>query len=311
MSIIQIKCNGLFVALALALFAPCAQAQDARGESQYAMFVSQRGGTAELYLLDLGTRQVSQLTHTGRGHLSAALALKGNGVIYAAREGSNVELFMAALSPAWRTRRPQLAGIQRLTVNTFDEVSPSLSADGSFIAFASGDGIEFMTAGGGARQVLLPASEVARDYCPVISPDGTQIAFISNRTQVEEIWVHHRVTGELRILTSGAQPMGGMNWSADGRKLAFTTGNTDSKLPGVAIADIATGAYRVVSALGDSNPAFAPRGDRLLMTSVRDGDPELYLLDLNSGQATRLTHSAGLDDGAIFLPSFGMPARQP
>jgi Tol biopolymer transport system component len=47
------------------------------------------------------------------------------------------------------------------------------------------------------------------------------------------------------------------------------------------------------------------------MTSVRDGDPELYLLDLNSGQATRLTHSAGLDDGAIFLPSFGMPTRQP
>ena len=288
-----------------------AQVQDTRGESQYAVFVSQRGGAAELYVLDLRSLQVSQLTNTGRGHLAPALALKAGAVVFAAREGSHYELFTALLSPAWRTRRPLLTATQRLTINAFDEISPSVSADGGFVAFASGDGIEFMTVGGGARQVLLPASDAARDYCPAISPDGQQVAFISNRASADEIWTLNRVSGELRQLTREAQPMGGLSWSHDGQRLAFTTGNTETKLTGVAIAELATGTHRVVSERGDSNPAFAPRGDRLLMTSLRDGDPELYLLELNSGQTTRLTFSAGLDDGAVFVPTTELPRRLP
>ena len=291
--------------------AGAAQAQDTRGESQYAVFVSQRGGAAELYALDLRSRQVSQLTNTGRGHLAPALAANASGVVYAARAGSHYEIFTASLSQAWRTRRPLLTATNRLTINAFDEISPSVSADGSFVTFASGDGIEFMTAGGGARQVLLPASETARDYGPAISPDGNQVAFISNRANGDEIWTLNRVSGELRQLTRGAQPMGGLSWSYDGQKLAFTTGNTETKLTGVAIAELATGAYRVVSERGDSNPALAARGDRLLMTSLRDGDPELYLLELNSGQTTRLTFSAGLDDGAVFVPTAELPRRLP
>ena len=297
-----------------------ALAQDARGESQHVIFLSQRGGAAELYLLDLNSRQVSQLTNTGRGHTAPSLARAGRGVVFAAREGSHYELFAASISQAWRSRRPQLVGMQRLTINTVDEVSPSVSADGSFIAFASGDGIEFMTAGGGARQVLVPASDATREYCPAISPDGNQVAFISNRengrTNTDEVWVLERATGALRQLTRDAQPVGGLSWSADGQKLAFTTTNTVTKLTGVAIVELAnglaTGAYRVVSEQGDSNPSLSARGDRLLMTSWRDGDAELYLLNLNDGQTTRLTFSAGLDDGAVFVPTnSGMPTRLP
>ncbi len=287
-------------------------AQDARGESQHVIFLSQRGGAAELYLLDLNSRQVSQLTNTGRGHTAPSLARAGRGVVFAAREGSHYELFAASISQAWRTRRPQLTALNRLTINTLDEVSPTVSADGSFIAFASGDGIEFMTAGGGARQVLVPASDATREYCPAISPDGNQVAFISNRSHADEVWVFERATSSLRQLTRDAQPVGGLSWSADGQKLAFTTANTVTRLTGVAIAELATGAYRVVSEQGDSNPSLSARGDRLLMTSWRDGDGELYLLNLNDGQTTRLTFSAGLDDGAVFVPSnSGMPTRLP
>ncbi len=287
-------------------------AQDARGESQHVIFVSQRGGTAELYLLDLNSRHVSQLTNSGRGHLAPSLARAGRGLVFAAREGSHYELFGASISQAWRSRRPQLTGVQRLTINTFDEVSPSVSADGNFIAFASGDGIEFMTANAGARQVLVPARETSREYCPAISPDGNQVAFISNRTNTDEVWVFERATNSLRQLTRDAQPVGGLSWSADGQKLAFTTSNTVTKLTGIAIAELATGAFRVVTEQGDSNPSLSARGDRLLMTSWRDGDTELYLLDLNSGQTTRLTFNAGLDDGAVFVPSASeMPRRLP
>ncbi len=42
------------------------------------------------------------------------------------------------------------------------------------------------------------------------------------------------------------------------------------------------------------------RGDRLVLTSTRDGDPELYLTDAAGKKLRRITHSAGYDGGSSF-----------
>jgi Tol biopolymer transport system component len=277
-------------------------AQRSEGDSDYAIFVSQREGALELFAINLTTHQVSQLTSTGRSHLVPAVAYGSRDIVFAAREGGSYELFTAQVAAQWRSRRPTLIGLQRLTTDTVDEVSPSLSATGALVAFVSGDGIELMTTGGGGRQMLLANDGRHRDYDPALSPDGLQLAFISDRGGQEEIWLLTLRTGELRKLTTEALPLGGLSWSADGKQLAFTTANTKTTLTGIAIADAQTGSFRVVTDGGDSSPALSARGDRLLFTSQRDGDPELYLLNLNTGVAERLTHSAGLDDGAVFLP---------
>jgi Tol biopolymer transport system component len=286
-----------------------ALAQRPEGESDYAVFVSQREGAVELFALNLTTHQVSQLTNTGRGHLIPAAAYGARDIVFAAREGSSYELFTAQVAQQWRSRRPLLLGLQRLTTNTVDEVSPSISATGVLVAFVSGDGIELMTSSGGGRQILLTNDGRHRDYAPALSPDGSQLAFISDRGGEEEIWLLKLNTGELRALTTEALPLGGLSWSANGKQLAFTTANTKTTLSGIAIADTQTGSFRVLTDSGDSSPALSARGDRLLFTSQRDGDPELYLLNLNTGVAERLTHSAGLDDGAVFLPEPTMPRR--
>jgi Tol biopolymer transport system component len=278
-------------------------------EGEYAVFVSQRMGALELFALNLATRQVSQLTNTGRSHLVPATSYGTRDIVFAAREGSNYELFSAQVGAMWRSRRPTLIGLQRLTTNTIDEVSPSISATGVLLTFVSGNGIELMTTSGGGRQTLLTNDGRHRDYCPALAPEGQQLAFISDRGGTEEIWLLKLSTGELRQLTTDALPLGGLSWSADGKQLAFTTANTKTTLSGIAIADTQTGRFRVLTDNGDSSPALSARGDRLLFTSQRDGDPELYLLNLNTGVAERLTHSAGLDDGAVFLPNPTTPRR--
>jgi Tol biopolymer transport system component len=284
-------------------------AQTPAAEGEYAVFVSQRMGVLELFTINLATRQVSQLTNTGRSHLIPATAYGTRDIVFAARAGSSYELFSAQIGAMWRSRRPTLIGLQRLTTNTIDEVSPSLSATGVLLAFVSGNGIELMTTSGGGRQILLANNGRHRDYSPALAPDGQQLAFISDRGGAEEIWLLKLDTGALRQLTTEAQPLGGLNWSADGQQLAFTTGNTKTTLSGIAIAETQTGRFRVLTDSGDSSPALSARGDRLLFTSQRDGDPELYLLNLNTGVAERLTHSAGLDDGAVFLPEPTTPRR--
>jgi Tol biopolymer transport system component len=46
----------------------------------------------------------------------------------------------------------------------------------------------------------------------------------------------------------------------------------------------------------------SPRGDRMVFTSVRDGDIELYTMKLDGSDVRRLTHEPGYDGGAFFSP---------
>jgi Tol biopolymer transport system component len=51
----------------------------------------------------------------------------------------------------------------------------------------------------------------------------------------------------------------------------------------------------------DAEATWCHRGGKLVFTSTRDGDLELYLMD-EAGQVKRLTHTPGYDGGAFFSP---------
>jgi TolB protein len=52
----------------------------------------------------------------------------------------------------------------------------------------------------------------------------------------------------------------------------------------------------------DAEAVLSPDGTRILFTSDRDGDLELYTMDVNGGSVTRLTFEEGYDGGAFFSP---------
>ncbi len=304
--------SGIAVLLFSLVVFTVAMAQGSGRDETYAVFVSQRNGAAELYLIDLTTRQVSQLTNSGRGHLTPAVS-SNRSIVFASREGSNYEIFSGQLGSAWRTRRPTLTGLTRLTVNTGDETGTTLSSDGGTIAFVSVDGIELMYAGGGGRRIVVPANEQFNDFGPAISPDGNRIAFVSNRGGEYDIWLHNKATGELRQLTSKAKVTGGLSWSSDGKQIIFNTTATADDASGIALASADTGSYSVLTGSNDFNGSLSARGDRMLFTSTRDGDAELYLMNVGTRSVTRLTFNAGLDDGAVFVAEpvrLGAPSRQ-
>jgi Tol biopolymer transport system component len=299
----------IVAALLLALVCPFAAfADEPAGDTPYVIFVSQREGAAGLFLLNLNTRQVSQLTDAERGHITPAASCGTRLLTFAARAGSSYELFTAQISSDWRTRRPRLAAINRLTIDPDNEVNPTLSGDGNWLVFASGDGIEIMSSTGQGRRVLVPASPDRADFAPALAPDGRQVAFVSNRSGTSEIWLADTTSGALRQLTEGGAVVGGLNWSQDSQQIVFTTTATPSKLSGIAIANAASGAYQVLTQEGDGEGAISPGGTRIIFTSLRSGDPELHLLDIRTGAVERLTNNPGADGGAVFIPA---PAAGP
>ncbi len=58
---------------------------------------------------------------------------------------------------------------------------------------------------------------------------------------------------------------------------------------------------RLTSTYGyDAEATVSPKEDKIIFTSTRDGDPELYTMNLDGSNQTRLTFEKGYDGGAFF-----------
>lgn len=68
------------------------------------------------------------------------------------------------------------------------------------------------------------------------------------------------------------------------------------------VADADGGNVAVLSASPgyDAEATVSPKGDEIVFTSTRDGDPEIYLMKLDGSNVRRLTHAPGYDGGAFF-----------
>lgn len=52
----------------------------------------------------------------------------------------------------------------------------------------------------------------------------------------------------------------------------------------------------------DAEATVSPKGDRIVFTSMRDGDLELYTMNIDGSDVHRVTQSPGYDGGAFFSP---------
>jgi tricorn protease len=102
---------------------------------------------------------------------------------------------------------------------------PSLSPDGSEIAFASGGDIWTVSSEGGAARLLV--TDPATESRPMYSPDGKQMAFVSTRTGAGDIYVLTLATGELKRITWSDQLDQLDGWSRDGKWIYFTSAAND------------------------------------------------------------------------------------
>ncbi len=50
----------------------------------------------------------------------------------------------------------------------------------------------------------------------------------------------------------------------------------------------------------DAEATVSPKGDKIIFTSTRDNDPELYVMDIDGKNQKRLTYHKGYDGGAFF-----------
>jgi Tol biopolymer transport system component len=201
-------------------------------------------------------------------------------------------------------------GLSRLTDTPEDESAPTWSPDGKRIAFVMDGDIHVMNANGSNKRKLLE-SQYANE--PAWSPEGQRIAFV----RAGDIYVI-RADGSSapRKLTSDPawQSSGSPAWSPDGKWIAFHS-ERDSDPDAVGDpGDIyvmsaccersGTNQWRRLTSdpADDVVPSWSPSGAQIAFTTTRNGNQDIYTIDVDSLREKRLTHSKSWEGSMTWSP---------
>ena len=183
------------------------------------VFVSDRTGTPELWLMGEDGRDEKRLTTENRWHGAPSWSPDGQQLVCIANYSGNLNIF---LLNADGSNRRQLTDYPQM------DFSPRFSPDGRQIIFSSkkngSPGIWLYDLGNGS--VSLLSTVCGRDYAPVFSPDGKQIAFISGLLgeRGEEFLEIHVMTADgkdERTVVENLRIDRHVVWSPDGETLLF------------------------------------------------------------------------------------------
>jgi len=199
-------------------------------------------------------------------------------------------------------------------------MSVDVSPDGKTVVFDLLGEIYSVPVNGGGEAKLLTGG-MAIDGYPRFSPDGSRIAFVSDRSGISNVWTIRPDGSDPRMLTRFTDLLkvgvgsGGLNWSRDGKDLIVGLGDI---VHGVRVRiDASSG--RIISEIdparkfGENSIAFDPDGWHLWYTR---GNPFYgpYKTDgilAKFDSATGQTEVFALDKGEKIRESVSMPTISP
>ncbi len=163
----------------------------------------------------------------------------------------------------------------------------------------------------GVPLINLTNSQHGNVWKPAWSPDGTSIAFASDREGSPAIYVMKADGSVMARLPTGVGVFSAPAWSPDSTRLAFNcrigpvpdpwwTTTTASDI--CMIHSDGSGFVRLTTEGGDdASPAWSPDGQRILFTSARYGGQELATMKPDGSEVVRLTYG-GFSSSPVWSP---------
>jgi TolB protein len=160
----------------------------------------------------------------------------------------------------------------------------------------------------GNNEVKQLSRDPSPDYQPIFSPDGSQIAFISERDGDPDIWLINRDGSGLTQLLDRPEEQHLGAWSPDGQTILFidhqqerSAGSDRSTIWKMTLAD---GTLRKLTDLGSINdaPVFSPHAQRIAFYSIRSGDFNMFTMGADGSAIIQLTHDALKAINPIYSP---------
>jgi Tol biopolymer transport system component/DNA-binding winged helix-turn-helix (wHTH) protein len=231
--------------------------------------------------------------------------------------------------PALRSSREPETPAVPLTAYPGYEVSPSLSPDGSQVAFSwngpTEDNYDIYVKLVGLGRPLRLTTNPAWDDSPAWSPDGRLIAFERFNSNISaDVFIIPALGGaERKVATMSVRSTAqvfhswklppNLTWTPDAKWIAFGGRTSDDEAPGIwLVAADGTGKRRLTQVtgheFGDWGPAFSPDGRKLAFIRERTlSASSVYVLPLSSaftpaGAPERVTRESAAMQGLAWTP---------
>jgi len=140
------------------------------------------------------------------------------------------------------------------------------------------------------------------DMSPVWSPDGTKIAFVTNRNGFYDIYVMNADGSGLTKLTTNNHDANYPAWSPDGTKIAFQSLRHGKRGIYVMNADGSDETFLTTKTLYHLAPVWSPNGRKIAFVSLADGNGEVYIMDADGSNTTNLTKNSSGDHSPAWSP---------
>lgn len=134
------------------------------------------------------------------------------------------------------------------------------------------------------------------------SPDGSRIAFVSDRDGNVELYVMNADGSELRRLTNTPAVEGSPSWTADGRQIVYTSNATGNFQIWVINADGTDPRSLTQEPSSNFQPAVSPDGRTIAFTSDRGGNYDIYLMSLDGSNQRNFTRSQLAETTPAWFP---------
>ena len=266
-------------------------------------FVSERDGFFNIWRTDPQGRSFTQVTsHKDDGVSNPSISPDGKTIIYE----NDFDL--------WTLDVP--SGTPRKVVITMEldpkgNVIEFLTAEGRADGFSVSPTGDYMAVDFHGEVVVVPTDSALGEKIQVTrspwrerfqqySPDGKKIAYISDESKEEELWVFEIATGTRRKLTTHESTKSELLWAPGSTKIAIDADNRIFEV------DVASGRMTEVAhneAGGYTLAEYSPDGNWLLYSrSDEDQNSEVYLYDVRAKKEINISNNPFRDTGGLLTP---------
>ena len=249
------------------------------------VFVSNKSGFKEIYECDFDGHELRQLTNSHSIALTPSLSPDGRFLAFTDFSSGHPALAVKNLSdgklltinksgisidPGWRNRT---------------EVATTLSFEG--------DQELYLVKVDGTISRRLTFSK-GIDLSPSFSPDGSKMAYVSDRNGLPQIFIEDLLSGQVSRLTFSGRYNTQPSWSPAGDKIAYTTWESGGEINIFSIGADGSGLKQLTGNSGENeSPSWSPDGRMIVFASNRNGSKKLYIMGATGENQRPLLQSEG------------------